>query len=118
MSRAMVRKIDERSAALAAQGAEVVVGDLFDINSIRSALEGVEAAYFVYPIAPGLITAAVNFAQAAKEAGTKTVLNLSQRSANRNSTRGPLVFRAITYGRNCGRFQRWMPFSGTHSTTC
>lgn len=84
--RAMVRKIDERSDALAAQGAEVVVGDLFDINSLRAALDGVEAAYFVYPVAPGLITAAVNFAQAAKEAGTKAVLNLSQRSADRNST--------------------------------
>jgi len=32
--------------------------------------------------------------------------------------RAPLVFRAITYGRNCGRFQRWMSFSGAHSTTC
>src|SRR5271166_2293259 len=34
------------------------------------------------------------------------------------AVRGPLVFRAITYGRNCGRFQRRMPFSGAHSTTC
>jgi uncharacterized protein YbjT (DUF2867 family) len=84
--RAMVRTIDSRSDALAAQGAEIVVGDLFDINSLRAALEGAEAAYFVYPVAPGLITAAVNFAQAAKEAGTKAVLNLSQRSADRNST--------------------------------
>ncbi|MDV2119485.1 NmrA family NAD(P)-binding protein [Burkholderia pseudomallei] len=84
--RAMVRKTDERSAAIVAQGAEVVVGDLFDINSVRSALEGVDAAYFVYPVAPGLITAAVNFAQAAKEAGTKAVINLSQRSADRHST--------------------------------
>jgi uncharacterized protein YbjT (DUF2867 family) len=84
--RAMVRKLDERSEALAAQGAEVVVGDLFDINSIRSALESVEATYFVYPVAPGLLTATVNFAQAAKEAATKAVLNLSQRSQNRNST--------------------------------
>jgi NAD(P)-dependent dehydrogenase (short-subunit alcohol dehydrogenase family) len=69
--RAMVRKIDERSEVLAAQGAEVVGGDLFDINSIGSALEGVEAAYFVYPVAPGLITAAVNFAQAVKETETR-----------------------------------------------
>ncbi len=84
--RAMVRRLDERSAALAAQGAEVVVGDLFDINSIRAALESVAAAYFVYPVAPGLITATVNFAQAAKEAGTKAVINLSQRSQNREST--------------------------------
>ena len=84
--RAMVRKIDERSEALAAQGAEVVVGDVLDINSIRAALEGIEAAYFVYPVAPGLITATANFAQAAKEAGTKAVLNLSQRSQYRYST--------------------------------
>ena len=39
-------------------------------------------------------------------------------SAPVRSFGGPLVFRAITYGRNCGRFQRWMPFSGAHSTTC
>jgi NAD(P)H dehydrogenase (quinone) len=71
--------------ALARQGAEVIVGDLFDINSIRAASEGVEAAYFVYSV-PGLITAAVNFAQAAKEAGTRAVLNLSHRSQNRDST--------------------------------
>ena len=84
--RAMVRKLDGRSDALAAQGAEVVVGDLFDINSIHTALQGVEAAYFVYPVAPGLIAATVNFAQAAKEAGIKVVINLSQRSQNREST--------------------------------
>ncbi len=83
--RAMVRKIDERSDALAKQGAEVVVGDLNDINTLVPALEGAEAAYFVWPVAPGLINATVNFAQAAKEVGTKAVLNLSQRSADRNS---------------------------------
>ena len=84
--RAMVRRFDERSEALTAQGAEVVSGDLFDIRSIRAALEGVGAAYFVYPVAPGLLAATVNFAQAAKEAGTKAVLYLSQRSQNRDST--------------------------------
>jgi NAD(P)H dehydrogenase (quinone) len=46
----------------------------------------VEAAYFVWPVQPGLIHAAVNFAQAARETGVSTVINLSQRSANRNST--------------------------------
>jgi FlaA1/EpsC-like NDP-sugar epimerase len=46
--RVMVRKIDERSNALAARGAKIVVGDLFDINSIRAALEGTESAHFVY----------------------------------------------------------------------
>jgi uncharacterized protein YbjT (DUF2867 family) len=83
--RAMVRKLDDRSAALAEQGAEVVVGDLNDINTLVPALEGAEAAYFVWPVAPGLINATANFALAAKEVGTKAVLNLSQRSADRNS---------------------------------
>jgi uncharacterized protein YbjT (DUF2867 family) len=66
--------------------AEVVVGDLLEINTVRVAMEGVDAAYLVWPVQPGLIHATVNFAQAAKEAGVKTVINLSQRSANRDST--------------------------------
>jgi uncharacterized protein YbjT (DUF2867 family) len=82
----MVRQIDARSDALAAQGAEIVVGDLHDINSLVPALKDIDAAYFVYPVAPGLIAATVNFAEAAKEAGTKAILNLSQRSADRNSS--------------------------------
>ena len=48
-------------------------------------MEGVDAAYLVYPVAPGLINATVNFAQAAKEAGVSAVINLSQRSADRHS---------------------------------
>ena len=84
--RAMVHKLDERSDALKALGAEVVVGDLLEINTVRDAMQGVDAAYFVWPVQPGLINATVNFAQAAREAGVKTVLNLSQRSANREST--------------------------------
>jgi uncharacterized protein YbjT (DUF2867 family) len=83
--RALVRQIDARSDALAAQGAEVVVGDLLDLDSVAAAMQGVDAAYFVYPVAPGLIPAIVNFAQTAKEAGVQAVLNLSQRSANRES---------------------------------
>lgn len=83
--RAMVRAKDARSDALEKLGAEVVVGDFFDINTLRDAMQGIEAAYLCYPVAPGLIHATVNFAQAAKETGIKVVLNLSQRSANRES---------------------------------
>lgn len=83
--RAFVLKKDEKALALQAQGAELAVGDLQDINSIREALRGVETAFFLYPVAPGLLTAAVNFAQAASEAGVMSILNLSQRSANRES---------------------------------
>jgi NAD(P)H dehydrogenase (quinone) len=84
--RAMVHRKDDRSAALEALGAEVVVGDLLEINTVRDAMTGVDAAYLVWPVQPGLINATVNFAQAAKETGVKTVINLSQRSANRDST--------------------------------
>jgi NAD(P)H dehydrogenase (quinone) len=84
--RALVHSVDGRATALADRGAEVVVGDLLDINTVRPAMEGVDAAYFVWPVQPGLIHATVNFAQAAKEAGVGALINLSQRSANRWST--------------------------------
>src|ERR1700712_3688264 len=84
--RALVHHVDERAHALADLGAEIVQGDLLDINTVRPAMEGVDSAYLVWPVAPGLIHATVNFAQAAKEAGVGTVVNLSQRSANRWST--------------------------------
>ncbi|MFK3796330.1 NmrA family NAD(P)-binding protein [Pseudomonas sp. NPDC088444] len=84
--RAMVHTLDARSDALKALGAEVVVGDLLQIDTVRDAMQGVEAAYLVWPVQPGLINATVNFAQAAKESGVSTVINLSQRSANRESS--------------------------------
>ena len=67
-------------------GAEIVVSDHQAIDTVLAAMEGMEAAYFVYPVQPGLLTATVNFLQAAKEADVKFVCNLSQRSANRYST--------------------------------
>jgi uncharacterized protein YbjT (DUF2867 family) len=83
--RAMAHGMDARSETLKSLGAELATGDLMEIDTIRAAMEGVEAAYFVWPVKEGLIQAAVNFAQAAKEAGVPTVINLSQRSANRHS---------------------------------
>ena len=83
--RAVVHSKDARSDALEALGAEVALGDLLEINTIHLAMYGVDAAYFVWPVKPGLLHAVVNFAQAAKETGVKTIINLSQRSANRES---------------------------------
>ena len=51
--RAMVHNRDARSEALEKLGAEVVLGDLLEIDTIRAAMEGVDAAYFVWPVAPG-----------------------------------------------------------------
>lgn len=83
--RALVHSEDARSAALRELGAQVVLGDLHQIDTVRRAMDGTDAAYFVYPVQPGLIEATVFFAQAAKEAGVAHVLNLSQRSASRTS---------------------------------
>src|SRR5260221_3301054 len=83
--RAFVHKKDEQSSQLQNLGAEIAVGDLLDFKTIRPALEGFAGAYFVYPIAPGLIEATAYFAQAAKEATVATVVNLSQISARREA---------------------------------
>src|SRR5206468_5485905 len=48
--RALVRRLDERTAPLQALGAEIVVGDLHDRVSLVPALEGVGLAYFTYPV--------------------------------------------------------------------
>ncbi len=60
-------------------------GDLLDFEAVRAALEGTQGAYFVYPIMPGILQATAYFAQAAKEAGIATVVNMSQISARREA---------------------------------
>jgi len=83
--RAYVRKDDEKAAALRARGVDIAVGDFTDIDRIRAAMAGIRAAYFLHPIAPGIIGAAAYFAQAAREAGVTTIVNMSQISARREA---------------------------------
>jgi NAD(P)H dehydrogenase (quinone) len=84
--RAFVHKVDSRSQSLEDLGAEVVVGDLLDFEAVSSAMAGVRAAYFCYPIAPGgVLQATAVFAQAASEAGVRAVVNMSQISARREA---------------------------------
>ena len=49
-------------------------------------MEGISSAYFLYPIAPGILGAAAYFAQAAKEASVTAIVNMSQISARREWT--------------------------------
>lgn len=84
-ARAMVHREDERSRALARAGAEVVVADLHDLDGVSTALQGVTGAYFCHPIQPGLVESTVIFAQAASEAGVRSVVNMSQISARREA---------------------------------
>ena len=48
--RTLVRREDARSDRLRAQGVEVLVGDLSDLDDVARALQGISSAYFVYPI--------------------------------------------------------------------
>jgi uncharacterized protein YbjT (DUF2867 family) len=84
--RAFVHREDERSEILRKRGAELVVGDLLDFDAVRAALKGVDRAYFVYPIRPGLVQATAQFAQSAREAGVEAIVNMSQISARRDAT--------------------------------
>lgn len=83
--RAYVRSDGEQATALRARGVDIAVGDFTDIDAIRAAMEGIRSAYFLHPIAPGIISAAAYFAQAAKEADVTAIVNMSQISARRES---------------------------------
>src|SRR5262249_51986912 len=83
--RAYVRSDDGRAAGLRKRGVDIAVGDFTDVDDIRAAMEGIRSAYFLHPITPGIISAAVYFAQAAKEAGVTAIVNMSQISARRES---------------------------------
>ena len=81
----MVHKEDERSEVLRGTGAEVVIGELLEHDDVIRAATGTSAAYFCYPVSPGLIPATAYFADAAKRAGLKVVVNMSQISAREDS---------------------------------
>jgi NAD(P)H dehydrogenase (quinone) len=83
--RALVHQEDERSEALRGTGAEVVVGDLLEHDAVIRTTAGTRAAYFCYPIRPGIIQATAYFADAARRAGLKAVINMSQISAREDS---------------------------------
>lgn len=79
--RALAHRADKRSERLAEAGAQVVVGDLLDLAAVRAAIDGVDGAYFSYPITPGLLESTAIFAQAAAEAAVGIVVNMSQKPA-------------------------------------
>ncbi|CAL78374.1 conserved hypothetical protein; putative transcriptional regulator (NmrA-like) [Bradyrhizobium sp. ORS 278] len=76
--RALVRRLDARSEALAARGAQIVVGDLFDARQVADAMRGVQRAYFVPPFAANMIDSARIFADAAVAARLEAVAVMSQ----------------------------------------
>ena len=84
--RVLVRAPDERVKPLEELGAEIVIGDLHDRNSLVGALRGTDSAFFTYPINRGVIEAAASFASAALEVGTiKRVVVMSMGASSLQS---------------------------------
>lgn len=67
--RVLARSESERTRALVDAGAELVLGDFNDRQSLVTALDDVDTATFTYPVAGGIIPAAANFASAARDGG-------------------------------------------------
>jgi len=76
--RAMVRREDDRSARLKAQGADIAVADMSDVERVSDALRDVQGAYYCPPLDPYMIHGAVAFAVAAKEARLEHIVGLTQ----------------------------------------
>jgi NAD(P)H dehydrogenase (quinone) len=76
--RALVHREDARSASLRAQGAEVTVADMSDVERLVDALKDVQGAYFCPPFHPYMIQGAVSFAIAAKAARLEHIVGLTQ----------------------------------------
>jgi len=76
--RVFVRRDDGRSAALRAQGAEIAFGEMTDFAAVCTAMQGVQRAYWLPPYDPAMLTGAVVFATAARQARLESVVVLTQ----------------------------------------
>jgi uncharacterized protein YbjT (DUF2867 family) len=83
--RAMVRREDERSQGLREMGAEVVVGDLLDLDAMHRAIAGCETMYFGMSVSDDYLAATVNTAAVAKHYGVKAFINMSQMTLSQMS---------------------------------
>ena len=83
--RAMVRNEDERAQSLRDIGAEVVAGDLLDLDSMHRAIDGCESIYFGMSVSDAYLAATVNVAAVAKHHGVKAFINMSQMTVSQMS---------------------------------
>jgi uncharacterized protein YbjT (DUF2867 family) len=72
----MVRTEDERAQASRGLGAEVVVGNLLDLDSMHRAIAGCETMYFGMSVSADYLEATVNAAAVAKHHGVKAFINM------------------------------------------
>jgi uncharacterized protein YbjT (DUF2867 family) len=87
--RAMVRREDERAAALRTAGAEVVVGNLLEPADVYRVLKGCQRVYFSMSVSPGYLEAALIMAAVAREVGVNALVNMSQMTVSQMSIQNP-----------------------------
>jgi uncharacterized protein YbjT (DUF2867 family) len=85
--RAMVRIEDKRAQALRDLGAEVVIGDLLDLDSMHRVIAGCETMYFGMSVSDTYLAATVTVAAVAKHHGVKAFINMSQMTVSQMSIR-------------------------------
>src|SRR6266446_2470486 len=83
--RAMVRREDERAAALRGVGAEVVVGDLLEPGDVYRVVSGCRRIYFGMSVSAVYLEATVTMAVVAREVGVDAVVNMSQMTVSQMS---------------------------------
>lgn len=76
--RALVRNEDARAQALRDMGAQVVVGDMLELDAMHRAIAGCETMYFGMSVSDTYLAATVNAAAVAKHHGVKAFINMSQ----------------------------------------
>src|SRR5260221_1910697 len=83
--RAMVRREDDRAAALRGAGAEVVVGDLLEPADVYRVVSGCRRVYFGMSVSAGYLEATVTMAAVAREVGVNALVNMSQMTVSQMS---------------------------------
>ena len=83
--RALVRREDERAEALRQLGAEVVQGDLTDLDLMHRAIAGIKRIYFSMSVSAVYLEATVNTAAVAKHHGVEAFVNMSQMTVTQMS---------------------------------
>src|SRR5512133_216995 len=83
--RALVRREDDRAAALRSAGAEVVVGDLLEPADVYRVVSGCRRLYFGMSLSPGYLEATVTMAAVAREIGVNVLVNMSQMTVSQMS---------------------------------
>src|SRR4029077_9046003 len=83
--RAMVRREDDRAAALRVAGAEVVVGDLLDPADVFRIVSGCRRVYFGMSVSAADLEATVTMVAVARDIGVDALVNMSQMTVSEMS---------------------------------